>query len=278
MPISAGRPRQADSRRRFVSGLALLISLQAATPASGWARLGHRLTARLAERHLKPTAKAAIAELLEPGETLADASTWADEHKREVSGSASWHFVNLSIDEDSYDPRLVDGRRPSIVPKFREFLAVLEDPDRRVEERRLALRFVVHLVGDVHQPLHVGDNGGNRTQVRFFNRGSNLHHVWDSLIIEHTERDEDRWLARLIEMDTAANRTDAQRGTIEFWASESLRTAREAYRDPVTGERIKPGARLGDGYQAANLPVVKRRLYQAGVRLAMVLNGLWAED
>src|SRR5262245_3017419 len=182
----------------LVIAVSLAIACQIATRAWGRGKLGHRLTARLAERHLTPKAKAGIAELLEPGESLAGASTWADEHKREVRGGAAWHFINLSIDEDSYDPRLVHGRHASIVPKFHEFLAILEDPARPVEERRLALRFVVHLVGDVHQPLHVGDNhdhGGNRLQVRFFNRGTHLHHVWDSLMLEHAGRDEDRWLA-----------------------------------------------------------------------------------
>src|SRR5262249_4648172 len=171
-------------------------------PVWAWGRLGQRLTARLAERHPNAKAKVAVEALLDPGETLADASTWADEQKGHVRGSAPWHYVDVPLDEPRYDAQF-SGPDPSkgcIVDKIREFTAILGDPARPVEERRVALRFVVHLVGDLHQPLHVGDNGdggGSDTQVRFFTRGSNVHRVWDSGIIERAGRDEDRWFAGL---------------------------------------------------------------------------------
>src|SRR5207237_984302 len=95
---------------------------------------------------------------------------------------------------------------------------------------------------------------------------------WDSGIIDKAGRGEDGWLADLVVMDTDAARSQAQAGSVEDWATESLLAARAAYQDPATGQRIKPGAKLGDAYQQTNLPVVKRRLYQAGVRLALVLN------
>jgi hypothetical protein len=152
---------------------------------------------------------------------------------------------------------------------------VLKDRSRPVERRRQALRFLIHLVEDLHVPLHVGDNhdrGGNDTQVRWFDRGSNMHRVWDSGIIDHAGRGADGWLADLIAMDTPEARQAAEAGSVEDWATESLLAAREAYQDPKTGQRIKPGAKLGDEYQARGLPVAKRRLYHSGVRLALVLN------
>jgi hypothetical protein len=161
------------------------------------------------------------------------------------------------------------------VDKIREFQAILKDPSRPVEERRLALRFLVHLVGDLHQPLHVGDNhdrGGNDTQVRFFNRGSNLQRVWDSDMIERARADESRWLAELAEMDTSLARCEGIEGKVAEWGKESLLAARADYVMPGAGALIKPGRNLGDEYQAENLPVVKRRLFQAGARLTMVLN------
>jgi hypothetical protein len=85
------------------------------------------------------------------------------------------------------------------------------------------------------------------------------------------------WLADLNAMDTPEARAKAMAGSVEDWATESLLAAREAYQDPATGMRIRPGARLGDAYQDANLPTVRRRLYQAGVRLATVLNDVWPE-
>ena len=161
------------------------------------------------------------------------------------------------------------------MPKIREFKAIIGDRSRPIEERRFALRFLVHLVEDLHMPLHVGENhdkGGNNLQVRWFDRGSNLHRVWESGIIDHTGWGEDGWFAGLIARDTDEARDNAQMGTVEDLATESLLAAREAYQDPATGQRIKPGAKLGEVYQAQGLAVVKRRLYQAGARLAWVLN------
>jgi len=167
------------------------------------------------------------------------------------------------------------------VDKIHEFQATLKDPARSVEDRRFALRFLVHLIQDLHMPLHVGDNhdkGGNRTQVRFYNRGTNMHRLWDSDMIQRAGDDEDFWLADLAPLDTPANRDAAMRGSVEDWATESLLAARAAYRVPETGMRIKPGQKLADSYQEANLPVVRRRLYQAGVRLALVLNEAFPES
>jgi hypothetical protein len=129
-------------------------------------------------------------------------------------------------------------------------------------------------------PMHVGDNhdkGGNQTQVRFFDRGTNMHRVWDSQIIERVSAKEDFWLDDLAALDTPENRAAWMKGTVEDWATESLLAAREAYQDPATGNRIKPGTKLGDTYQQKALPVVRRRLCQAGMRLAMVLNEVFPE-
>jgi hypothetical protein len=259
-----------------------LVALQAATPVRAWGRLGHRLTARIAEKSLNPKAREAVKALLESGESLADASTWADEHKRAIRGSASWHYVDVPLDEPRYDARFAgdDPRKGCIVPKLTEFLNVLGNPDRPVEERRVALRFVIHLVGDLHQPLHVGDNGdrgGNDTQVRFFARGSNMHRVWDFDMIDRAG-DSGSWMADLIALDTPASRANAMGGAVEDWATESLLAARRAYQDPSTGMRIKPGTKLGDAYVEANLPVVRLRLYQGGIRLAMLLNEVYPEE
>ena len=127
----------------------------------------------------------------------------------------------------------------------------------------------------MHQPCHVGDNsdkGGNRAQVRFFDRGTNMHSLWDSGMITRVSDKEDIWLVDLARLDTPENRQVAMKGTVEDWATESLLAARHAYQVPETGKRLKSGQKLGDAYLIANLPVVRQRLYQGGVRLAMVLN------
>jgi hypothetical protein len=271
-------------RHRHVAAILILFVIhQAASPAWAWGRLGHRVIARFAERQLTPKAKAAIASLLDEGESLADCSTWADEHRGRLPKTAPWHYVDVPLDEPRYDVRF-SGDVPEkgcVVEKIHELRATLKDPTRSVEDRRFALRFLVHLVEDLHMPLHVGDNhdkGGNRTQVRFFERGSNMHRLWDSDMIERVSTTEDFWLADLAALDTPDARQDAMRGTVEDWATESLLAAREAYKVPETGQRIKSGHKLSDAYLDANLPVVRRRLYLAGVRLAMVLNDVLPEE
>jgi hypothetical protein len=105
-----------------------------------------------------------------------------------------------------------------------------------------------------------------------------MHRVWDSGIIDRAGDTEDFWLADLAELDTAENRTAWMAGTVEDWATESLLAAREAYLIPGTNTRLKSGRILGDDYQAKHLPVVRRRLCQAGLRLAMVLNAAFSGD
>jgi hypothetical protein len=139
--------------------------------------------------------------------------------------------------------------------------------------------FLVRLIPDLHQPLHVGDNddrGGNSLHVLFGSRGTDLHHLWDSLMMEQWSPDEDRWLAELA-IDTRWNRMTAAHGTVEQSATESLVAARRARLDQVTGEWIMPGAALGEAYFAMNLPLVGRRLYQSGARLTWVLNEAFSE-
>src|SRR5262249_28191973 len=153
--------------------------------------------------------------------------------------TAPWHYVDCPLDAPRYDDKYagVTAEKGYLVPKIRELRVTLKDRSKSVEERRQALRFLVHFVEDLHMPLHVGENhdrGGNSLQVRWFDQGSNLHRVWDSGIIDHTGRGEDGWLADLITMDTAEARGNARVGTVEDWATESIIAARLAYQDPVT--------------------------------------------
>jgi hypothetical protein len=222
--------------------LTVLIVVAASPAVMAWGRLGHRVVSRLAERHLTPQAKAAIAELLEPGESLADASTWADDYRRRHRETAPRHYVDVPLDEPKYDPTWSadDSKHGCVVDKINEFRLVVKDKTKSIEDRRFALRFLIHCIEDMHQPCRVGDNhdkGGNLTQVRWFDRGSNMHRVWDSGIIERAGDSEDFWLADLAEFDTEQSRKVWMGGTPEEWATESLLAARQAYEDPRRGTR-----------------------------------------
>ena len=178
-------PERMARRSWFVPALAMVCVLKFATPAWAWGRLGHRVISRLAEKQLTPKAKAAIAELLEPGESLADASLWADENRGRLPKTAPWHYVDVPLDEPRYDAKFSGdvSTKGCVVDKINEFKLTLKDTSKSVEDRRFALRFLIHCIEDMHQPCHVGDNhdkGGNQTQVRFFDRGTNMHALWDT--------------------------------------------------------------------------------------------------
>ncbi len=247
-------------------------------PAWAWGRLGHRVSGRVAAGLLTPRAAAAVRAILEPGETLSDASTWADENRRSHPEANSWHYVNVSIDEPSYDDRFCPARG-CVVSKIEEFRKVVVDPAASPAKKRLALRFLIHFVEDVHQPLHVGDRGdrgGNSTQVQFFNRGTNLHAVWDYGLLEHVSKSEEVWFKKV---DNEA-RSDAAQGwrtlDVRAWAEESHAAAKVAYQVPDGGgELIRSGVRLGDAYEDANVATAQKRVAQSAVRLAALLNDLF---
>jgi nuclease S1 len=276
-PCPPGGARRRGLRSPLVLLMIGVLIAAMPRPAGAWGRLGHRASARLAESRLSPRARAVIRELLEPGESLADASTWADDYSREIRGSAAWHYVNVPISSPHYDPR-DHGRRASVVTKIAEFRAVLADRQAPRSRRRQALRFFVHLVQDLHQPMHVADNrdrGGNALQLRSGRyEYTNLHQVWDSGLFHWRYRQHAE--AELVRDVTAlADRPEARRwlgGYLEDWADESLELGRRAYRIPDTGRTLRQGDEIGRDYIEANLPLAVERIAQSGVRLAAMLN------
>jgi nuclease S1 len=142
LPMSSFDRRGLSGRSPGVVALALLIVFQSATPALAWGRLGHQVISRIAKQNLTPQARDAIAELLDTGETLADASTWADEHRRQLPKTAPWHYVEVPLDEPAYDKKWSadDPKKGCVVDKINEFKAILKDKTKSVEDRRFALR------------------------------------------------------------------------------------------------------------------------------------------
>jgi hypothetical protein len=245
--------------------------------AMAWGRMAHRASAKLADSRLSPQARAVLRELLLPGESLADASTWADENSRETPGSAAWHFVNVPITAAHYDPR--DCRpRGCVVSKIAEFRATLLDRNAPRFRRRIALRFFVHLVQDLHQPMHVADRndrGGNNLQLRYGRYdNTNLHQVWDSGLFSQVYHNEDRLYSALEVCAIQPSARDWLKGRTEDWANESLEVGRRAYLIPGSNAILRSGASIGRDYERENLPLAVDRLARSGVRLAALLNVL----
>jgi nuclease S1 len=254
----------------------LLVMYMRPGPAWAWGRTGHRVAARMAEGRLTPAARDAVRAIFGPGLSLADASTWAD-GQREIEESYRWHFVNVPISADRYDSRYCSSKG-CVVNKIEDFRRILQNFQAGRLQKQQALKFLIHLIADLHQPLHVGDNndqGGNLLQVRFFSMGSNLHRLWDSQVMERHTKNEKVWLW---DFDFVANPkmvSEWSKGTPADWATESLHIAREAYRVPGSDKRMQSGATLGNEYYRLALPVIRTQLAKAGIRIAFVLNTIF---
>jgi hypothetical protein len=266
---------------RCAALVALVVCMLAAPVAAAWGPEGHRIVAALAQRQLTPQAAAAVQRLLAPIHVhdLADIANWADDLRHDPAQQALWkstralHYVNFPRGDCHYvAPRdCPDGR--CVVAAIDRYAAILGDRSRSAAERLQALEFVVHFVGDVHQPLHAGyrdDLGGNRFQVRMDGQGSNLHRVWDSGLLDTRHLPWMAYAQRLADdgpvvlpPTVAAVDAPAQ------WAEESCRIVRD---DGV----YPPGRDITPAYVQAERPIAERRLKEAGARLATLLNRLLA--
>jgi hypothetical protein len=250
--------------------IATLLLANAASPVAAWGPTGHRVVAGIAQNHLTAEAAAVVRELLNP-DTLVEASTWADEIKSDDSwGHASvWHYVNLD-DGASYVPReITDGEDPRDIHEATlHFVNVLGTSSSSKTERVEAVRWLVHLVGDLHQPLHVGrrgDMGGNRVDAVWHGSPTNMHRVWDSGMIRSTQLSYSE-LALSIDTASSAEIATWQASSPLDWLSESLALRNRAYQppDPSRGGSYR--------YSYEHLDLVRQRLRVAGIRLAGLLN------
>lgn len=239
-----------------------------------WGATGHRVTGALAAPLLTSEARAQVEAILGV-ETLAEASTWPDEMRsnpapfwQETAGP--WHYVTVPAGRSYADVGAPpEGDARAALARFR---ATLRDPGASLEARQLALRFAVHIVGDLHQPLHAGngtDRGGNDFEVVWFGRESNLHRVWDSGMIDGQKlsfTEWARWLGARLDDERLEAWSDADP---ELWIAESTEI-----RDGI----YPASPRISWDYQYAQLPMVRQRLSQAGVRIAAWLNDTFAAD
>lgn len=249
---------------RCLAGLSLGLSLMLGSAAAhAWGSQGHQVIAGLALAQLTPKARAEVDRLLslEPGETLVSVSTWADEHKN--PSTARWHYVNFPRDSCSFDSArdCPDGK--CLVAAIEQQTAVLTSSVQ--DEKRInALKYLVHLVGDVYQPLHAGyfdDKGGNKYQLQAFMRGSNLHALWDSGIIKNMNEDADAMTARLLKRKTAF--------TVQKWSA--VQTAEQSCQ--IVGVAgFYPQRRVGQDYIDRYTPLLEQQLTTAGSGLANLLN------
>jgi hypothetical protein len=247
----------------------------------GWGDSGHQIVGRIAEKKLSAQTQQAVRQILKPGEALADVAMWADWIKRATGRpfTGDLHYINVPDNAEEFDYERDCEQDRCVAGAITNFLGTLKDRDASAVDRYEALKFLVHFVGDIHQPLHVGragDKGGNDISVTFFDNHSrelDLHKVWDSHIIDRQSDDWESTADRLAAAITPEQ--GSEWGSVldpKEWAAESLKLAvTNAYRFSPAEEADDIPA-LGASYYRRNLPVVERRLSMAGVRLAALLN------
>jgi len=283
------------TRRFFLLALVGVPLLAFPLPALAWGPSGHEVIARLAQDHLSPNAKRSVKAILGPKKSLLTEANWADIVTRkppknkpwykDYSHTKPWHYINLPVRESlllSDFPRYCPKDR-CVVRQVSLQLQVLRDPDLPDRQKRDALRFLIHLVGDIHMPLHCaddGDEGGNKTKVTFQGEKTNLHTLYDRLLYLKNPSDT-RAIAKRLEEDWRPfERRSWANGTPEEWALESFLVARKKiYQD--YWDRLRTAEKgvvpLPKDYANRMRPIVDQQLSKAAVRLAGLLNEVFEE-
>jgi hypothetical protein len=234
-----------------------------------WGFKGHRAIATIAQKHLTSNTAYVVSAYLK-GEAMADVSTWADENRNPKT--APWHYLNLplGLTHEAFI-KAVSQSDNNVYSAILKMEASLRDKNVSAEEKNEALKYLIHLIGDAHQPMHVSrkeDKGGNTIQLRFDNKGTNLHSLWDGRLINHEG---------LSEADIVKNYNVATVAQIKQWQSDSpMEWLWESYQ--ISSELYKfakPGQTIDDAYYQKYIQVTRKRIDQAGIRLAGELNKLF---
>jgi nuclease S1 len=259
----------------------LAAVLAPAAALYGWGQKGHRIVADIAQEHLTEVTKRNVQSLI-GNNTLASVANWADEIRPERDETYNWHFVDIPKDasgfsdsRDCYRPQdthkgAKDDHQNCVVDRIEYFKRVLGDKNAPREDRIEALKFIVHFVGDIHQPFHaIGEaKGGNGIHITEFGSDRcgrypcNLHSAWDSGLIEHTGMDEEAYVAHLDRLISQEHLRAS--GNPSDWANESFALARAAW--------VNDGGSVDEQYYEQQIKVVDERLALAGLRVAALLN------
>ncbi|MBU2980085.1 S1/P1 nuclease [Alteromonas sp. C1M14] len=264
---------QVFAKRNIALALCFASGLMTSLPALGWGQTGHRITGAIAEKHLTPAAKAAIVKLL-PNESLAEAATYADEMRSNPDvfwrkTSPPWHYVTVPVGKTYAEVGAPE--QGDAYTALMHFTAVMKDKSASRADKQLALRFIVHIIGDLHQPLHAGngtDRGGNDVKVRFFWEDTNLHAVWDSKMLDSKQLSYTEWTDWLDKKITAKDTQQWYSLDPNVWIAESTQIRDTLYPEDANN--------MSYDYVYDFLPVAKRRLQKAGIRIADYLNNIFA--
>lgn len=256
---------------KYVFSILIFIIFFQVHANNDWGQTGHRTVAEIANQYLSEKAKAKI-NLILHGQSLAVASTFADEIKSDdkYDEFKVWHYANAQLNETYQASEKNDDG--DIVVGIMYCIEVLEDPATDEEDETFYLKMLIHLIGDMHQPLHFGlkeDRGGNDFEVEWFGKDSNFHRVWDSEMINtygmsYTEMADNKTVLAPEEIREFA------RGNVLDWVEETRVLTRKVYKSAEQRDNLRYDY-MYKWYESLNL-----QLHKAGIRLAKILNTLYS--
>lgn len=260
--------------------LSLLIFLMIVSSLSSkllaWGTTGHRIIAEIAEKNLNRKATKNINKLLDK-QHMAYWANWPDEIKSDTTGrwdhTHIWHFVNAPayISKSQYIDTIKNIQHDNIYSALNKLIEILKDKKNTKTERKEALIFIIHLMGDMHQPMHAGraeDRGGNSIKVQWFGQNTNLHSLWDSKLID-SEKYSYTEYATVLNVLSNKEKRNKQAGCIESWLYESHTIANYIY------SSTQPEQSLSYNYDYKMRSIINDQLQKAGLRLAKLLNEMF---
>lgn len=239
-----------------------------AISAFGWGQKGHDVTAYIAEQHLTPATRAAVDSILE-GKSPVYWANWLDNasHTKLYAYTKTWHYKN--VDEGVRYEEAPANPSGDAVTAIKAQIETLSSGNATPEESALAMKILIHVVGDLHQPMHMGhatDLGGNRIKVKYFGRDNNLHSVWDSSIPESAHKWSYSEWQQQIDRLTPAQEAEVVAGSIDDWAKQTITICSDVY------NYFKPEGNISYDEVAYWTPTVETQFVKGGLRLAHLLN------
>lgn len=272
-PHHGVNPLYNKMQQKWYKLLALLLLLATARSGYSWGVTGHRVVAEIAQRHLTPRAARALQQLIGP-QRLAFWANWPDFIKSDTTGRwkpmSRWHYVDLpgQLSKPEFVRQLKALKGENLYTQIIAMTAELKDKQLPTEQRQVALRFLVHLAGDMGQPLHVGrsgDQGGNRISLYWFDKKTSLHALWDEALVDFQQWSYTEY-ATVLDVADKDQVAAWQRGTPADWLYESHVLADKVY------ALSPPDARLGYQYNYLFAQDLNDQLLKSGLRLAALLN------
>lgn len=268
--------------RKFISRWRLIpfcLSIALVLPASlqAWGWDGHKIIALMASRHLTPAAKEHVADLLggDPSEEMVAVATWADKVRRDSTYhyTAPYHYVNMPVDAKAYVPERDCPDQACVVGAIEHYEDVLSNPDIPGDKQIEALKFLIHFVADIHQPMHASleaDLGGNTIPVVLNGDSTNLHALWDYGMMSTRHLSVEAYADRLDPKISKWDREKWSRSGPATWAFDSFKLAM------TYGYPIPKDHNITPDYVKQGLAILDVQMEKASVRLADVLNSIFS--